>query len=122
MRTDDDVVNPVLVERTIRDCVTRIAAGVRDVTEREKEARRARRAYDEAVARAYLAYDGPAHAKRYYAELQTLELRERMDVARVAFNHAQRTARATQQELSAWQSLGAGIRVFYNAMTGEGNY
>ena len=110
-----EVLNPVDVEQGIRVCAERIHEGVKIVTQRERIFREADRAYDRAYAHAYLAADGPAHEKKYRAELATAEERDARDVAEVAFRHAERTARAIESELRAWQSVGASVRAMYSA-------
>lgn len=115
-----EVLNPVDVETAIRACAARIHEGVKVVTEREKISREALRAYDRAFAAAYLAAEGPAHEKKYRAELATATERDALDVAEVAFRYAERTARAVEAELRALQSVGASIRTMYGAPQGVG--
>lgn len=122
---DDDatpVINPVDVEQAIRECSARIARGVMVVTEREREAAEARRAFDVAFAQATLAADaGNAEARKAQAQLATATEREQAEVAEIAFRHAQRQAKALEKELDAWRSLGASVRSMYTvAGTGEG--
>lgn len=110
-----DVLNPVDIEHNIRVCADRIHAGVKVVTKAEREAREAERVYDRAYAQAYLAAEGAAHEKKYRAELATKAERDGMDVAQVAYRHAERTAKAIEAELRAWQSVGASVRAMYGA-------
>lgn len=116
-----DVINPVDIEQAIRACTERIHAGVLVVTKAEREAREAGRDYDRAVARAYLAAEGPAHERRYHAELATAAERDARDVAEVAFKFAERTAKAVESELRAWQSVGASVRAMYGTQQGFGS-
>ena len=111
----NDVLNPVEIEQNIRTCAERIHKGVTVVTNAEAEFRTADRDFDTAYAKAYLAYDGAAHAKRYGADLATMVEREVRDVAELAFKHAERTARALEAELRAWQSVGASVRTMYGS-------
>jgi len=113
-----DVLNPVDVEQTIRETANDIARGVRIVSEAETAARQARAAYDRAYAHAYLAAPGPAHEKKYHAELATTAERDAMDVAELAFRHAERTAKALDGKLRAFQSIGASVRQMYAAGVG----
>jgi hypothetical protein len=113
-----DVLNPVQVEQSIRTLANRIAKGVTVVSDAEAEARKARREYDVAFAHAYMDYTGPAHAKKYWATIQTEAELEAADVAELAFRHAERTARALTEELRAWQSVGASVRAMYNVPGG----
>lgn len=110
-----DVINPVDIEQAIRTCSDRIHKGVKVVTDAERESRERVRDYDRAFARAYLAADGPAHERKYRAELATAVERDARDVAEVAFRFAERTARAVEAELRAWQSVGASVRAMYGS-------
>lgn len=110
-----DVLNPVDIEQAIRTCAERIHAGVLEVTRRERTAREALRTYDRGYASAYLAAEGPAHERKYRAELATATERDARDVAEVAFKFAERTAKAVEAELRAWQSVGASVRAMYGA-------
>lgn len=112
-----DVLNPVDIEQAIRTCADRIHNGVKVVTQAEREAREAGRVYDRAFASAYLAADGPAHERKYHAELATVRERDARDVAEVAYKFAERTAKAVEAELRAWQSVGASVRAMYGAQT-----
>lgn len=113
--------NPVDVEQAIEAVKNRIAAGVGIVTEREKLARAARREFDLAYAMAYRDTPGPAHARGYEAAIATMDLREAVDEAEIAFRFAERTARALDKELFAWQSILNSVRAMYGAVgTGAG--
>lgn len=115
-----DVLNPVSIEQAIRDVSTRIATGVRVTSDRYRDWLDADRSYDQAFARAYMAAEGPAHERKYAAELATLAERERRDAADVLFRYADRQARALENELRAYQSIGASIRSMYSAPQGVG--
>jgi hypothetical protein len=106
--------SPVAVEHGIREVAERIAKGVRIVSDRYAAFLAADRAYDQAHARAYLGHDGPAHERKPAAELATVREREARDVADVAFRYADRTARALENELRAYQSIGASLRQQYS--------
>lgn len=116
-----DVLNPVDIESAIRACAERIHKGVKVVTDAEKDAREAVRVYDRAFAAAYLNAAGPAHERKYHAELGTAHERDARDVAEVAFKYAERTARAVEAELRAWQSVGASVRAMYGTQQGIGS-
>lgn len=115
------VLSPVDIEHKIQEIAARIHRGVRVVTDAETEARRAKHRLDLAYARAYLDHRGPAHEKRYAAELAVEEERAACDVAEVAFRHAERTARALSEELRAYQSIGASVRQMYQGERGFGS-
>lgn len=115
-----DVLNPADVEQSIRELANRISNGVRTVSERYELYLAAEREYDQAFARAYMSHDGPAHEKKYAAELDTAAEREARDVADAAFRYADRTAKALENELRAYQSIGASVRAMYSAPQGVG--
>ena len=106
--------NPVDIENAIRKCAERIHNGVGVVSKAETAAREAARIYDRAFAKAYLKAEGPAHEKKYRAELLTGPERDALDVAEIAYRHAERTAKAIEAELRAWQSVGASVRAMYS--------
>ncbi|WP_433460731.1 hypothetical protein [Micromonospora sp. CA-248212] len=107
------VINPVAVEDAIREVSGRIANGVMVCDTRYRAFLAADRAYDAAFARAYMAYTGAAHERRYAAELETAAEREARDVADAAYRYADRQAKALENELRALQSVGASMRAMY---------
>ncbi len=113
MSDEQPVLNPVDVERSIRETADDIARNVRVVSDAEREARRTRVFYDRAFASAYLAAEGPAHEKRYRAELATGAERDVMEVADLAYRHSERLAKSLEAKLRAFQSVGASIRTMY---------
>lgn len=117
----DAVLNPVDIERAISDCANRISQGVM-VCGRQYEAfLTADRDYDRAFAHAYMDHDGPAHEKKYAAELATTDERAARDVADAAYRYADRQAKALENELRAYQSVGASVRAMYSVSgRGEG--
>ena len=90
-----EVHNPVSVEQKIEDTANRIAKGVAVVTAAEPE--------------------GPVHERRYAADIESMPHREAADIAEIAFKHAERTAKALEKELFAWQSINSNIRAMYGA-------
>jgi hypothetical protein len=110
------VLNPVDVEHAIRDVSNRIAAGVSVCDQRYATFLTADHEYDQAYARAYLAYDGPANRARYDAELATVGERRARDVADAAYRYADRLAKALEAELRAWQSVGKSVTAMYGAV------
>lgn len=115
-----NVLNPVDIEQSIRVCAERIHRGVIVVSNAEAKARKARHVCDLAYAHAYKRSDGPAHERRYVAEIETEAERSAAEDAELAFRHAERTARAVELELRAWQSVGASVRAMYTVETGVG--
>lgn len=115
---DSPVYNPADVEKKISECVNRIADGVKVVTGAERAAREAKRDFDLAFALAYKRADGmPQHLRKYEADIATMPHREKADNAEIAYKHAERTAKALEKELIAWQSIGASIRAMFPAVT-----
>ena len=109
-----DVLSPVEVENAIREVANRIANSVKICSERYRLFLDADRVYEQAFAHAYLDYDGPAHEKKYGAEVSTAAEREARDVADAAYRYADRLSRALQDELRAYQSVGASVRAQYS--------
>lgn len=113
--------NPVQVEQAIRTCADRIAKSVTVCGSAYEQFLRADREYDRAFAQAYLQASGPAHEKKYAAELATQRERADRDVTDAAYRYAERTSKAVEAELRAWQSVGASVRSMYGvAGRGEG--
>lgn len=108
-------VNPVDVENSIRDIVNEIALGVRTVSDALERYRAAERAYDLAFARAYMRHTGPAHERKYEAEIATEAERAARDVAEVAWRYAERVAKSQESELSGWQTIAKSIVAMYGA-------
>lgn len=113
--------NPTEVEQAIRTCANRIARSVTTCGALYEQWLTANREYEQAYARSYLRADGPAHEKRYRAELATAVERQQRDVADAAYRYAERTSKALQEELRAWQSVGASVRAMYS-VAGRGEY
>lgn len=114
-----EVWNPAEVEERIRDVSNRIADGVSVCNKRYRAFLDADRALDAAFARAYMAHSGPAHEKKYAAELETQKERMARDETDALHRYADRQARALENELRALQSVGASIRAMY-ATAGRG--
>jgi hypothetical protein len=108
--------NPVDIEQRIEDISNRIAAGVRVVTSAERDARTKKRAFDLAYAHAYKRAEGSIKEREYTADIQTMDKREESDNAEIAFKHAERTAKALEKELLAWQSINSNVRAMYGAV------
>lgn len=118
----DATFNPVQIENAIRDCANRIANGVRVCGAAYEAFLEADREYDREFARAFLKHEGPQTEKRYAAEFATTEQRKKRDVLDAAYRYADRQAKALENELRAWQSVGASVRQMYGvAGRGEGS-
>lgn len=110
-------INPVTVELAIRTCSERIAKGVGVCDERYRAFLTAERAYDVAVAQAYLDSAGsPVHERKHITELATQAEREIRDTADAAYRYADRQARALGDELRAWQSVNKSVMSMYSAV------
>lgn len=109
----DEPLNPVQIEATIRELITRVSRGIKVMSDRYAEFSEADRLYDQAQARAYLEAVGPVKEREAKVELGTAEERERRDVAEVAYKHADRQSKALDLELRAMQSLSASVRQAY---------
>lgn len=107
--------SPVAVEEAIRKCANNIAKGVSICSERYAVFMEADRSYEWAYAAAYNDHDGAAHEKKYYAILATKKERTARDTADVAYRFADRTARALEAELRAWQSVNKSVIGMYGA-------
>lgn len=107
------ILNPVSVESAIRECANRIANSVRVCSNAYGAFLRADAAYDQAFARAYMNHHGPAHERKFAAELATADERATRDTADAAYRYADRKAKALESELRALQSVGASVRSMY---------
>jgi len=114
--TATEVLNPVDAERKIQELSDRIAKGVGVVTAAEREARAKKRAFDLAYAYAYKKAEGSIKDREYAADIEAMPHREAADNAEIAFKHAERTARALEKELLAWQSINSNLRSMYGAV------
>jgi hypothetical protein len=110
-----DVLNPVEAEQAIRQHADNIARGVPVVSNAHAAFVNADRVYDLAYARAYMAHEGPAHEKRYAADVETAAEREARDIADIAYQHARRTAKSLEGQLMAAQSISKSVRSMYGA-------
>jgi len=111
----DTPLNPVDVERAIRAISNEVALGVRTRSDALRDFRAAEREFDRAFARAFMKFAGPAHSKRYAAEIATQVERETRDVAEVAWKYADNQGRALELELSSYQSINRGLGAMYGA-------
>lgn len=114
--TEIPVHNPADIERRIEELANRIAKGVTVISNAESAARAARRDFDLAYAHAYKKAEGPVNERKYDADIATMPHREKAEVAELAFKHAERTAKALEKELIAWQSIGSSVRTMYGSV------
>lgn len=108
--------NPVDVENKIEETKNRIADGIKVCTTAERAAKAARRDFDLAFAIAYGNAEGPVQDRKYKAEIETMPLREVSDNAEITYKHAERTARALDKELFAWQAISKSVIAMYGAV------
>ena len=113
--------NPVSVEKAIIEVVDEIVSGIRKASDAYSSFLTTNHDYDLAFARAYMKYDGPAHAKKYAAELATEEQRISRDAADVAYRYIERTNKALEKKLDALRSIGVSVRQAY-AEAGKGQW
>ena len=113
--------NPVSVEKAIIDVVDEIVSGIRKASDAYAQSLSTNHDYDLAFARAYMKYDGPAHAKKYAAELATEQERTGRDAADVAYRYIERTNKALEKKLDALRSIGVSVRQAY-AEAGRGQW
>jgi hypothetical protein len=111
-----DFHNPADVEAKIRETSNRIAAGVRIVTDREKELKAKKRDFDLAYAYAYKGAEGSIKDREYAADIKTMPHREEADNAEIAYKHACRTADSLEKELFAWQAILKSVVAMYGAV------
>lgn len=118
----DAPLNPVEVEAGIRKIARMIHHGVKTVSDTEFDFRKKDAEHARVLARAYINHDGPAHEKKYAAEIHgdVIVARDLRDVAELAFRHADRRQRALIEQLGALRSIGASVRAMYGAETGVG--
>lgn len=113
--------NPVSVEKAILEIVNEISDAIIQGRDALSNMLAAKRAFEQAEARAYMRYEGAAHAKKYAAILATEQEAIDRDAAEVAFRFVDRTARALEKKLDAYRSLGAFVRQAY-AEAGRGEW
>lgn len=107
--------NPASVEAAIYEAAQRIAKGVTICSAAYGSFLQADAAYDRAFAVAYLNAEGPAHERRYRAELESVIERTARDVADAAYRLTDRTNKAIQSELDALRSIGTSVRQAYQS-------
>jgi hypothetical protein len=115
MTEQRSVHDPAAVEQKIEETKNRIATGVAIVTEREKELRAKKRAFDLAYAYAYKRAEGSIKDREYEADIVTMPHREEADNAEIAYKHAARLADALEKELFAWQAILKSVCAMYSA-------
>ena len=115
MTVEHSVHDPVSVEKKIEELSGRIARGVSVVTAAEREAKARRRDFDLAYAQAYKRAEGSIKEREYTADIQTMDKREEVDNAEIAFKHAIRTADSLDKELFAWQAILKSVVAMFGA-------
>lgn len=114
--------NPVEVERAIRDAANHVGRSVRIVNDALERYRAASREYDLAFAQEVLEAAGAVATRKYAAEIATTQLRSERDAAEVAWHFADRLAAAASKNLTAFQSINKSVMtMFSGASSGHGN-
>lgn len=105
--------NPVSVEKALQECSDQIVGGVPKATDAYSAYLQSERDYDLAFAKAYMNYEGPAHAKKYAAEIATHDLRVNRDAAEVAYRYFDKLEKALGKKLDFLRSVGVSVRQAY---------
>lgn len=111
---------PEDVERLLAELGNRITVGGLETGRALEAYVTARREFDFAYARAYLAHEGPQTEKRHAATTATEVQRTAMDVAEVTYKTYQSQMKALETAMSAVQSIGASVRQMIQGSTGTG--
>ena len=114
---DEDITvdwNPIMVEKAIYRCSQRIAKGVLKADEAYRKFLDADRDYDVAFAKSYLGQTGPAHERKYLAQMATELERIQRDYADADYKLMVSNQRAIQGELEALRSIGTSVRQAYS--------
>jgi hypothetical protein len=115
MHDDSAPLNPVEVERAIRDAANYVGRSVRIVNDALDRYRAASREYDLAYAQELIDAPGAVATKRYHAEIATTQLRSERDAAEIAWQLADRLAAAASKCLTAYQSINKSITTMFGA-------
>lgn len=113
--------NPVSVEKELLAIVNEIAKGVSVASTAYSAFLQAERDYKRAFAKAYMLHQGPAHEKKYAAELATEQELVARDAADVAYRYAKDTNSALTNKLEAMRSVGVSVRKAYE-VAGRGEW
>lgn len=109
----NDILSPVAIETRILEISNRIAKSASVCNDTYRAVLQTDHTYELAFAKAFMAYDGPAHSKKYAAEIATEQERIARDIADAAYRYADRLGKALESELRAYQSIGASVRATY---------
>lgn len=113
-RKPREVWSPVAIEQRLAELDHAITAGVDELATAYEKFATLKNELEKATARAYLAYKGPAHEKKYAAIVATEALRDQLTVADIAYHYAKTRSEAlTNGNLKAIQSMSASIRSQY---------
>lgn len=108
------------MEREINQIANEITKGVSAASDAYSAFLKAERAYKLAYAKAYMRHAGPAHEKRYQADIDTEAEMVARDAADVAYKFIKGNNEALGSKLDAMRSVGASVRKAYeNAGRGE---
>ena len=111
---------PVTIEARLRAIANENARLISAAQDLHRAYLDAQRTYDLAYARSYVSANGPAHEKRYLADIGTEAQREAKDVADAAYRHVERMLRGKRDELDALRSVGVSVRQAYSQGGSDG--
>lgn len=111
-----NVFTPPDIEKAIFDAAEEISNAADSMRAAHEDALRTDREYDRAYAFAYVDSDGPAHERRYRAEVHrdVQDARDARDAAEVTYKYFVSRSRAAERKLDALRSIGTSVRQTYN--------
>lgn len=101
---------PTQVERRLAELDHVLSLGVMELAERHKKYVVLKTEVEIETARAYMKFNGAAHAKKYAAILATEHLRRELAVAEAAYHYAKSKLEIVRDQVSCVQSIGASMR------------
>ncbi len=105
MTQSDDLVTPQDVEKEMVDLTSRLERAPKIVKDHHNAMRELRRQYKLAYALAYTSTDGTVEYRKMQAEVDTAEIRERLDTAEIEYKFACDAMDALRTKLRALQSI-----------------
>lgn len=113
--------NPVSIEKSLLEISNEMSQLIIQARDGYELQLSSQRAYTLAYAKAYMSYEGPAHCRKYAADLATEKELVDRDAADVAFRYIDRMARFLEKKLSAYQTLSQLVKQAY-AVAGRGEW
>lgn len=115
-----DQITPVQVEQQLAWLADQIGRGVPVVGKAEGEYTTLKLHYDREHAKLMGTLEGSEASKKTRADRELAQEKADMEIAKVAFRHAQRQLDALNSRLSAWQSISKSVLASFGASTGRG--